>query len=337
MRDRAVKLIVLAALPLLAACNQLKPVTTLQDGATGDIVFQSQNPYILRELKQGSNSPLAVKGSLTLPPETGRRVPVIVMMHGSGGRTDAREGDLARLLAQNGVGAFAVDSFDPRGAASTITDQLLVSEEQMMADAFAALQLLRTHPRIDPRRIAVMGFSKGGTVAWLTSSTLVRDFLAPGTEGFAAHIAWYPFCGVSVPGSFGQAPHLMLLGGKDDYTPPEPCRQVAGAIARAAPLTLREYPDAHHAWDGTGPIRYIEKGIGAGKCAFDLLEDGRLKLKNSDLFVEGRMSRGRALRQCYHLGVTVGRHEEAARQARADMLAFVKANLLDTRMAAGVQ
>jgi hypothetical protein len=45
------------------------------------------------------------------------------------------------------------------------------------------------------------------------------------------------------------------------------------------------------------------------------------------------MSRGSALRRCYHLGVTVGRHEEAARLSRDDMLAFLKAVLQVERVA----
>ena len=45
--------------------------------------------------------------------------------------------------------------------ANTFTDQSQLSSYTMMNDAFAALAVLAKHPRIDPDKIAVMGFSKG--------------------------------------------------------------------------------------------------------------------------------------------------------------------------------
>ena len=43
-----------------------------------------------------------------------------------------------------------------------------------LADALAALKLLATHPRIDPARIGVMGFSRGGQVALYSSLEPLR-------------------------------------------------------------------------------------------------------------------------------------------------------------------
>ena len=51
---------------------------------------------------------------------------------------------------------FSIDSFGPRGVKSTAEDQSLVPFAADVADAFAALRLMATHPRVDPQRIAIM-------------------------------------------------------------------------------------------------------------------------------------------------------------------------------------
>jgi len=68
-------------------------------------------------------------------------------------------------LNELGVAALAVDSFAGRGIVSTNTDQTQLDRLSMVVDAYRALELLAKHPRIDPTRIAVMGFSRGGQSA----------------------------------------------------------------------------------------------------------------------------------------------------------------------------
>jgi len=44
---------------------------------------------------------------------------------------------------------------------------------------------------------------------------------------------------------------LMLLGGKDDWTPAAPCEALAHAASRTGrSVTAIVYPDAHHHFDG---------------------------------------------------------------------------------------
>jgi len=98
-------------------------------------------------------------------------------VHGSTGVSDHHR-RYARLLAKWGIAALVVDPFSPRGIATTVGDQGAISPQAMLVDAYAALDLLATHPRIDRKRIALIGWSKGGTVALLAARRRYRDRLA---------------------------------------------------------------------------------------------------------------------------------------------------------------
>jgi hypothetical protein len=56
-------------------------------------------------------------------------------------------------------------------------------------------RLLSKHPRIDPERILVMGFSRGGRAAhWSAQKRFLAMHGPTGGQQFAGHIAFYPTC-----------------------------------------------------------------------------------------------------------------------------------------------
>ena len=58
------------------------------------------------------------------------------------------------------------------------------------------------------------------------------------------------------------APLLILIGELDDWTPPEPCRRLAGAAQAAGyPVEIKVYPGAHHSFDSILPIRRVAERI----------------------------------------------------------------------------
>jgi dienelactone hydrolase len=64
-----------------------------------------------------------------------------------------------------------------------------------------------------------------------------------------AFIMFYPACRgwKTLPGT---TPVLMLLGGKDDWTPAAPCEALAQSASRTrGHITAVLYPDAYHAFD----------------------------------------------------------------------------------------
>jgi dienelactone hydrolase len=99
----------------------------------------------------------------------GRR-PAVVLVHGSGG-VSPREDRWADELRRAGAATFVLDSFTGRGITFTEEDQAQLSSLAMIGDAYRALELLATHPRIDPERIAVRGFPKGAVAALYSAVT----------------------------------------------------------------------------------------------------------------------------------------------------------------------
>ena len=122
----------------------------------------------------------------------------------------------------------------------------------MLADAFAALQALAAHPRIDGRRIGITGFSKGGTVALLAAHEARAARALPAGLRFALHVPFYPWCGTQhyKPKMTG-APIYMLLGAADTYAGVAPCQRYAETLkAQGAPIEVVVYPGATHGFDG---------------------------------------------------------------------------------------
>jgi dienelactone hydrolase len=184
-----------------------------------------------------------------MPKEVGGKVPAVIILHGAGGVND-HYFEVADMLNEMGIAAFVVDSFEPRGIQSgeVILKKLFHSYSTRIADAYAALELLSTHPKIDKRRIAVMGYSHGAKVALFVASEKIRwSFIADDLR-FAASIAYYPACFTQFKNiDFTNAPVLMLLAEKDNICPVEACLDYAQRIKDSgADVKVIVYKGAHH-------------------------------------------------------------------------------------------
>lgn len=109
-------------------------------------------------------------GLLTLP--TGAaRVPGVVLVHGSGPHDrDETIGpnkpfrDLAHGLAERGIAVLRYDK-RTKAAPQRFAGGDFTVEEEVLADALAAVALLRTRPEVDPARIFIVGHSLGAMLA----------------------------------------------------------------------------------------------------------------------------------------------------------------------------
>ena len=236
--------------------GQLSTSTSTAGAGNGRYTFPSRTPRNMSEMLRGSGTPVDIVGELFLPPGS-EAMPAVVLMHGSGGVYDALLDYWPKLFNAAGIAVFTLDRFGPRGVRATTAYQSLVPLAADVTDAFAALRFLSTHPRIDPKRIALMGFSRGGTA---TLRAAVERFIAaqdlPAQLRYSAFVLAYTGGCVGTarllirPGVFGTAPMLFLHGTVDDYTPIEPCRDYADRIGKAGtPAEFVALAGAHHKFD----------------------------------------------------------------------------------------
>ena len=195
-------------------------------------------------------TPARIAGELRLPGDL-ERYPAVVLIHGSGGVT-ANVDRWARELLAIGVAAFIVDCFTGRGVAETVTDQTRLGALTMIIDAYRALDHLAGHRNIDPTRIALMGFSKGGFATIYAAMTRFQKMYGPTKATFAAYIPFYPACSTKYLEDeiTVDAPIRIFHGSADDYVPVDPCRKyVARLRAAGRNVELTEFPGAHHVFD----------------------------------------------------------------------------------------
>ena len=116
---------------------------------------------------------VTVAGEFRIAQGTGR-LPVVVMMHGSSGVGPNIEPWSHQFNAM-GISTFVIDGFSGRGLTAVGPNQALLGRLNFILDIYRALDILAHHPRVDPERIVLMGFSRGGQAALYAS---LRDTAA---------------------------------------------------------------------------------------------------------------------------------------------------------------
>lgn len=317
----------------LAACTAAPALTNLRNFGAGAFWFETYQDLSWAEILQNrlaGKPKLKVRAELMLPGGASGRVPAMIIMHGSGGLRQEREYRYARELNKEGIAAVVLDSFSPRGVATTGGQQERVQTSTMVGDVYALLNLLRTHPRLDPERIGLMGFSKGGSVTVFALDEQVRSALGVGDARFAVGVAYYPGCVTQLKRPKPTAaPLFMLLGEHDSYTPAVQCeRQAASIQAAGGTVTVIKYPGAHHDWDAWYPVQFTRFDYSYGNCSFEVDEQGALV----DLRTGRRLATAddirAAIEACGTWGVWIGANGAAARQSLADLKAILRRTLM---------
>ena len=242
-----------------------------RNDATPIVSFvQFKSPHF--QLKEQPLPEYTVKGKLTLPVRADanqrcysahRNVPAVVILHGSSG-VDSRGDFHAESLNAAGIATLEIDMWEARGVVGAANRPPL--PVATYPDAFAALNLLQSHPNIAKDRIGVLGFSWGGVISVASAESFYAQRFGQQLR-FKAHVAHYPACYVFNNTSFPPsvvpsleragilftdptgAPMLIQIGTEDDYdNGPGPCRNLADSVS-AGLIEVAVYEGAYHAWD----------------------------------------------------------------------------------------
>jgi dienelactone hydrolase len=195
--------------------------------------------------------PTTIAGVLRIPRLGTDRLPVVVLAHGSGG-FGGNVDYWSQQLNGIGVATFVVDYLTGRGIENTNADQGKLGHLVAVIDVYRTLALLGTHSRIDPNRIALMGFSRGARAALYSSLTRFQKLHGPEGLSFSAYVAFYTPCNTRYieDEAVSDKPIRLFHGTADDYVPVAPCRTYVDRLRNAGKdVELTEYADAYHVFD----------------------------------------------------------------------------------------
>jgi dienelactone hydrolase len=271
-------------------------------------------------LGEKNSKPVTIARVLRIPKPGNDRLPAVLLVHGSGG-ISSNVTDWEQELNAMGVATFIIDGFTPRGIDNVRDDQSQLSRLAMIYDVYRALELLAKHPRIDPARIAVMGFSRGGETVLRASMKRFQRMYGPTDLEFAVYIAFYPNCATTYRDeeNVSDRPIRLFHGTADDYAPFAPTRAYSERLkANGKDVQLTAYEGAFHVFDWQAakkPVR-LEKDQTNRRCQAAEVDNGILiNVKSKEPFTWAD--------PCVERGVTLAYDEKAYTDAKKAIKEFV--------------
>jgi dienelactone hydrolase len=197
---------------------------------------------------------------------TAGRTPVVIMLHGCGGRRPFIE-NMADAAAAAGATAIVVDSFAPRrisrmAAFATVCTGARLQGRERAGDLYATVAWARRQPWADGNRISVIGWSHGGwtimdalalrTGEEMRRATGLEDLEGEPLEGVAAAMLVYPYAGVGTytgQREWRLAPRSTAIIAERDYIVGSSRAALERQRARGALMEIVLFENATHAFE----------------------------------------------------------------------------------------
>lgn len=209
-------------------------------------------------------------------PEGAGPFPVVVMMHGCGGRRAFLD-DYARAVNEAGGAAVIVDSLQPRGigrfgALTSVCTGARLRGRERAGDLYAMLDWVRAQSWADRERLIIAGWSHGAWTAMdalalrsgeeMQRATGLSDLPTEPLAGVEASFLVYPYVG---PPAFAgkrawriSPPTLAIVGGRDRVVGTRaPLASLDQIRGHGVEIETVLFPNATHAFDEQGTLSPI--------------------------------------------------------------------------------
>ncbi len=202
----------------------------------------------------------------------------VIALHGCGGLfatrgarkglLNARHQAMADLLVAQGYSVVFPDSLTPRGESELCTQKIgtrKIDQTERRADALGSLAWVATQGWARPQHVALLGWSHGGSAVLSATDSTRADVLGVKVRPAVA-VAFYPGCSAALKSRYQpSAPLVLMLGEKDDWTPPGPCIE----LGKAVDAEVNVYADSYHDFDNpVGQVQLradVPNGVNPGK------------------------------------------------------------------------
>jgi dienelactone hydrolase len=222
----AIKLII--SLLLFSCTKQFEPAVVTSNTPIEQKALDSNNPEINQLITIPNPTGPGVLKAVLFIPASAVAVPAVVVAHGSGGLWSSTDTTNTKMSLQfkgwidsfrvHKIAALFIDSYTARGVKTFHNmappeNLFLAAEFIRPRDMYAGLEYLRTQSRIIANKIALLGFSHGGTTTLSTmvnaeavakpTWTVINDNITytngvlapaerPAAGGFVAAVSYYP-------------------------------------------------------------------------------------------------------------------------------------------------
>jgi dienelactone hydrolase len=192
-----------------------------------------------------------------------------------------------------------------------------------IVDIYKALAIAAKHPGVDPDKIILMGFSRGGQATLYAGVERFHKLWNTSGAQFAAYIPFYPDCATRYSGDtdYVAKPVRIFHGTPDDYNPVASCKAYVARLKQAGKdIDLTEYADAAHGFDTplvNGPPMVATTSQTVRSCTIEEKQPGQLV--NSQTGKEFSYTDS-----CVALGPHVGGNAAAREASVVAVSAFVR-------------
>jgi carboxymethylenebutenolidase len=198
-----------------------------------------------------------------LPDAPDRPLPAVIALYGAGGNISGME-QYASMLAAQGFAVYLFHYFDRTGTESADKPTILRNFPLWMKTLWDAISFIETQPRVDGKRIALLGFSLG---AYLSLANSAIDHRVQAVVEFFGgmpkeiHLFMRRLC-----------PVLFLHGEADATVPVDEAYQLQKLLEKKGiPYEMKIYPGAGHGFEdqtiwrdaGLRSLQFLQKYLGA--------------------------------------------------------------------------